>query len=324
MILTFKDLRDQVLRRLDEAGDTSTTRDIVNDLLNDANRLRATELAHQFLVMDSSFATEVGRQEYALHEDFDKPLYFKNLNTRKYLAEVPDRQLQPENYDLYNDQGTAADAFIMWGRTQVWRQPSVEGTLSIVSTAAGDVGSTYQIFVRGEQASDGAMVSETISPNGLTPVPSYYSYRKVIQVTRSGAWAGTMTLTDTAAVTLLVLGPKELGKNYQQIFLLRTPTAAETIDYRFFRQPILLYNDYDQPDIPAPYSQILVYDTLLQIGGYNTDINGQALGLWRVQQERWEKALYDSTSQGQSINARARFIRPYGGDGTWLDTRRGA
>lgn len=311
MILTFKDLRDQVLRRLDEAGTTSTTSTLVDDFLNDANRLRASEYAHQFLTSESSFTTVVGQQAYSLHEEFDRPLYFRNLATRRYLSEVPDRQLEPEGYDLYNDTSDNADPFIFWGRSQVWRQPGTAGHVTLVSSAGADVGAPYQIFLRGEEATSGAMVSETLSPNGLTPVPSYYSYRTLAQVTRSGAWTGSMTLADAAAAPLLTLGPKELGKSYQQLLLLRAPTAAQTIHYRFYRQPVLLYNDYDQPDLPAPYAQLLVYDALIQIGGYNTSTNGQAITVWRDQQARWEKALFDSTAQGQALGGRVRFVRLY-------------
>src|SRR5574338_1643614 len=107
MILTFKDLQTEVLRRLDEEGDDGTTVTLVKDLLNDANRHRAMQFAQEFLVYDATLVTEVGRQEYALHEEFMRPLYFRNTTTKRLMKEVPDRQLGQEGYDWNNDTGPA-------------------------------------------------------------------------------------------------------------------------------------------------------------------------------------------------------------------------
>ena len=52
MILTLKDLRDQCLRYIDEDGDTGTTYELMNNLLNQANQNRAVEFASMFLVWD--------------------------------------------------------------------------------------------------------------------------------------------------------------------------------------------------------------------------------------------------------------------------------
>src|SRR5690348_17061667 len=107
MIYTLKDLRDQVLRAVDEYGDTGTTKALVTNLLNQANQRRAMEFANQFLVWDIPvvLATEVGRQTYPLHVEFGRPLYFFNRNTKRYLKEVPERQLEPEGYQWNVDSG---------------------------------------------------------------------------------------------------------------------------------------------------------------------------------------------------------------------------
>lgn len=314
MIYTLKDLRDQCLRYLDEDGDTGTTKALITNLLNQANHNRAIEFASMFLVWDipATFATEVGRQIYALHEEFARPLYFFNRNARRYLKEVPERVLGPEGY-RWNDQTGSAEHFVLWGRTQVKRQPTSASVLSIVSDDAADSGggAGLQLFIRGETV-DGSVKAEIINPSGTTPVLTDHSYVKVMQVTKAGPWTGTMTMTsNSGAVTNLVLDYCDLGKMYQQLFLIESPTAVETIEYRFYRNPIKMVNDYDQPDIPYPYSQLLVWDALVMFAGYNTEISAAAVGSFREMQTRMEIAMANAFMEGQSLESRVRFVRPF-------------
>lgn len=315
MIYTFKDLRDQVLRHLDEAGDTGTTKTLVSNLINQANQNRAMEFASAFLVWDipATFATVAGRQTYALHEEFMRPLYFFNRATKSYLIEVPERQLGPEGY-RWNDAEGAARHFVLWGRTQVQRQPTSASVLTIVSSDAADSGggAALQLFIRGETSS-GAVKAEIVNPNGLTPVNTTNTYVKVMQVTKAGPWTGTMTMTsNSGAVTNLILDYCDLGKMYQQLFLLEEPTTAETIEYRFYRNPIRMSNDYDLPDIPYPFSQLLVWDALVMMSGYNTEMNGQAVAAWRGMQQEMALALHNNMLEGQSLESRVRFVRDMG------------
>lgn len=318
MIYTLKDLRDQVLRNLDELGDTGTTFGLVTNLLNQANHNRAMEYASQFLVWDIPvvLTTEVGRQTYALHEEFMRPLYFFNRATKRYLEEVPERQLGPEGY-RWNDATGPAGHFVLWGRTQVKRQPTSRSLLTIVSDDASDVPAdaddgSLDVFVRGETV-DGEVASEIISPNGTTEVESVNSYTKIMQVTRAGPWIGNMTMSSNEGeVVNLQLTDCELGKMYQQLFLLQNPTVEEDIEYRFYRNPIRMTNDYDQPDVPYPFSQILVWDALVMMSGYNTELNPQAVAAWKGMQTDMQIAMTNNFIEGQSMEARVRFVRPFG------------
>lgn len=314
MIYTLKDLRDQCLRYIDEDGDTGTTRTLIDNLLNQANQNRAMEFASMFLVWDvpAFLLTEVGRQIYALHEEFERPLYFFNRDTKRYLKEVPERALGPEGY-RWNDATGSAEHFVLWGRTQVKRQPTSASILTIVSSDAADSGggAALQLMIRGETA-DGSVKAEIVDPTGLTPVTTDNTYVKIMQVTKAGPWTGTMTMTSNDGdVTNLVLDYCDLGKMYQQIFLLENPTAVETIEYRFYRNPIRMTNDYDQPDIPYPFSQILVWDALIMFAGYNTEVSSAAIMSWKEMQSRMEIAMANNFLEGQSLESRVRFVRPF-------------
>lgn len=314
MIYTLKDLRDQCLRYVDEDGDTGTTKTLFTNLLNQANQNRAMEFASMFLVWDvpATFDTEVGRQVYPLHEEFTRPLYFFNRTNKSYLNEVPERQLGPEG-DRWNDASGSARRFCLWGRTQVKRQPTSASIITIVSSDAADTGGAdaLDLMIRGE-TSDGSIKAEVLAPSGLTPVNSSNIYVKIMQVSKAGPWTGTMTMTsNSGAVTNLVLDYCDLGKMYQQLFLMESPTAVETIEYRFYRNPIKMTNDYDQSDIPYPFTQLLVWDALIMFAGYNTEISSAAIMSWKEMQSRMEIAMANAFMEGQSLEARVRFIRPF-------------
>lgn len=312
MIYTFKDLRDQVLRHLDEDGDTGTTYALANNLLNQANQRRVMMFPHRFLLWDLpvTFTTAVGDKIYPLHEEFMRPVYFRNRTSKTWMKEVTNRQIGPEGYDWNNTPGPA-EHFMLWGLTQVKNQPTSASQVTIVSTDAGDAGGAayLKIMVRGE-TTDGSVKAELISPNGLTPVNSVNTYTKIMQVSKAGSWLGTMTMTsNSGAVTNLVLDYCDLGKQYHQLFLVENPTVAETIEYRFYRNPIRMTNDYDQPDIPYPFCQILVWDALVQMAGYNTEMNSQSVGVWRQMQAQMEEDFMKAMQEGQTIESRNRRVR---------------
>lgn len=315
MIYTFKDLRDQVLRNLDEKENEDTTFDLVGNLLNQANQYRCMQYPHRLLLWDipAYFNTEVGRQIYPLHEEFMRPVYFKNLTAQKFMKEVTNRQTAVEGYNWNQDQGPV-EHFSLWGRTQVKRQPTSASVLEIVSSDAADTWAdasddALNLFIRGETA-DGSVKSEIVSPNGLTPVQTDNSYVKIMQVTKAGPWTGTMTMTSNeGAVENLVLDYCDLGKMYQQLFTYEIPTTVEQIEYRFYRNPIRMSNDYDLPDIPYPFSQLLVWDTLVLMAGYNTEMNPQSVSTWRQMQAQMDTAFANAMQDGQSLGARNRRIR---------------
>ena len=314
MIYTLSDLRSQVLRHLDEDGDTGTTYTLATNLLNQANQRRAMMFPHRFLLWDLpvTFTTTVGDQIYPLHTEFARPVYFRNVTTNTWLKEVTNREIGPEGYDWNNSAGPA-EHFMLWGTTQVKNQPSSQSVITIVSNDAADVSvsddSPLNIFISGETA-DGEMAKEVVRPNGTTGVETINSYTYIRQVSRAGAWTGVMTMTSNeGTVTNLTLDSCELGKLYHQLYLVEEPTTSETIEYRFYKNPIRMTNDYDQPDIPFPFSQLLVWDALILMAGYNPEINPLSVSVWRQMQAQMEDDFQRAMQEGQTIESRNRRVR---------------
>jgi len=255
---------------------------------------------------EETFVTSSGDLLYALHPDFLFPFYFYNRNKKKYLIETNARQLAPSQVRPLEDQG--GERFAMWGRTPVANQPSAASTLSVVSSSASDTTSGKAVTVRGTTTN--GITSESLTPTGTTPVVTTNSYTKILQVTKAAVWVGNMTMTsDAGAVTNLFLFPNELGRSYQQIQLMFDPVASDTIAYRFYRKPSPLVNDNDIPDIPEPFSQILVYDAMLAVSAYNNMNEPARLQEWTGKQRAWEEAMVNTFFEGGSIEAEPKFVR---------------
>lgn len=312
---SFKGLYMQALRYFDESGDaTSSIRQLVKDAMNQAHQLRTAEYPWPFMLWpkEETLTTVVGQQLYTLHPQFGRPLYFINATTRSVVREIPERSLLSSGVNWLEDTGSAQN-FYFSGQSPVAAQPSSTSVVTIVSTNALDTGADYQVVIKGIDSA-GHLRAEAITPLGLTPVNSASSYSLIVGVTKERSWNGTLTMTsNSGAVTNLVLDAYEYGKGYTQVFIAQTPTTAESIRYRFFRKPLQLVNDFDIPDIPYPYSQVLVFDALLLMASYNPDVKESDKMLWLNQQTRWANALDQAFAEQQTLGALPQTIHDLDG-----------
>lgn len=316
MVLTYKDLQDRVMRLLDETSSSSpTTLTLIKDLLNQSHQRRCAEFPWNFLIWPRAmtFSTAVGRQIYSLHEEFHRPLYFLNQTTKEYMVEIPNREVVDQSPDWNADPtSTSVRHFMYWGMQPIQNQPSSTAQVVVVSSATTDTGSKT-VTIEGE-LSTGVLTSESLAMNGTTNVTSTNTYREIIGVTKNTSFNGTMTMSISGA-SVLSLAPTQMGKQYKTIFLPEEITEAETIEYRFYRQPRIMTNDYDIPLIPAPHSQILVYDTLVSLSAYLTDSGPQTLQIWKEKAAQEQMALYQAyANEGQTLNASPKFVRWMGDD----------
>lgn len=309
-VLTLKDIRDEVLTLMDESASTATTTTtLVNNAINQAHVQRLASQPWTFMRWDQpeTVTTVASQRFYSLHQEFWKPEYFFNRTTKQYLFEVPPRSV-PGTGALWNTDTGHAREFRFAGRTGIQTQPTSASVITIVSSSSSDDGSAFNITVRG--VTTNGVTTETITPDGTVSVAGTTSFTKLLSVTKAAAWTGRLTVTsNSAAVTNLVLFGTEYGRSYPQIELLNLPDAGDVIEYAFFRQPAPLTNDYDIPDIPPPHQRILVWDTLLTVASYNTDIPSAAIQMWRENQHRMEVALEQAFLEGQSLESVPRFVR---------------
>jgi hypothetical protein len=320
MVYTFDALRRQVLRQLDEEDDSSTTQQLASDYLNQAHEVRALEFAQFFLLYPQkvTFSTIPGQGRYTLNPLVSTLLYLRNDSEDLLLREVANRGLSTGDHNWENEEGSA-EGFMFWGHSPVAAFPSSASVVTAVSTSASDTGAAYKVHIQGIK-SDGDIAEESLTFNGTTPVIGTIPFVEILRVTKTQEFNGTLTLTsNSGGVTLLTLGATEFGKQYRQIQLVQTPSESQTLSYRFFRKPIRLEEDYDIPEIPSPYSQLLVWDACMLFGGYNTDIRPETIARWRDQQQKWEKALEQYLKDVSTLGAQALFVQNREGDfsGDW-------
>jgi len=297
---TFGQLRDEVLRWMDEYGDTDTSKNIVENALNQAHAMRVSQYRYPFMVSDVYTFTQVnGQRDYILHERVHQLDYLFNRTQKAFLKEVPARQILDAGYG-FNESAGSPQYYEMAGLSPVAAQPAAATTLTCSSTVAESGGVT--LYVEGEDA-NGAVLSDTLTPGGGA---SAGTYTRVTRVRKNGTWQGTMTLTG-GATTVLTLSATEYGKSFPLIRLLNVPTAADTIEYRFRRKPLVMAADNDIPDLPFPYSNLLVYDALLQIAAYN-EIPDTAMSYWRKAQSEWESALFSELIGTSTLGAISQSV----------------
>lgn len=314
MIYTFKNLQDAVLRVLDEAGDTTTTLDLVKDFLNAAHQTRCGQEPWTFMRWDrpETFSTVSGQRFYGLSPEFWKPIYFRNRTTGRYLVEITERQLAATGLD-WNVQTGTLPYFRFAGYAPVAAQPASTGTLTIESSSAADNTSAKAVSFLVETPN--GVTTESVTPTGTTPASTTNSVERILGVTKGATWTGNLTVKDSDGNTVLFLFPTEMGRSYPQLELLASPTAVDVIEYRFMRKPRTLSADNDLPDIPAPYSYILVWDALILFGGYNTDTSPQALAMWTNLETSMEDDMRRLYLEGTTLEAEPRFVRDVEGDG---------
>lgn len=314
MVQTFLSLQNQVLHWLDEgsSGATATTRVNVRNALNAAHRYRLSMYPWPHMIWDrtETFTTVSGTYNYMLHQEFGRPLYFRNQRTHELMVETVRKNIDPSKLDWNSDEN--GNRFVLWGRSPVAAQPTSASVITISSTSALDTGAADAIVVRGVTSSN-SVTAELITPNGTTPVAGTVSFVKILAITKASPWDGTLTVTsNSAAVTVLTLNACEYGREYPIFRLLSNLTGGDIIEYTFYRQPMQLVNDFDIPEIPYPYSEILVWDALLDLMAYDSQLDSARFRQFGTNAQRIEDAMVAALWDGQSLGAEPRLIRERG------------
>lgn len=310
---TYKRLQDETLSWLDETGTSGVTLTNVKSALQQAHMGRLAQRNWNFMLWQKpiTFNTTSGVQTYSLHSEYYKPFYFFNQTTKAYLIEMNARQLGPSGVRWNTDTG-GANRFTLWGRTCVAAQPTVAGVITIRSDNAGDTSQT--VTIQGTDSTNAYKINETLQANGTVVATGTQLFNNpIMNITLSAPFAGTLTVA-CGALTILVLQPGELGRSYPQMYLLNNPTTASAIEYRFYRQPTVLINDNDIPDIPPPFTQILVWDALISLAAYNTDVDQKNVSIWALRQKDLEESMIAADDSGNSLESEPRYVRSTDGD----------
>lgn len=303
---TFLSQQNEVLRWIDEVTDQDVTRALVKDALNRSYRRVLSSRVWPFMKWprEETLTTVVGQKTYALKAGLNRILTLWDVQNFGWYPLIPRREWEA----MAVDPSTPTDYPVgaIYGDT--WpcaAQPSGAETLSVVSSSGSDTGVT--LTLTGLDA-NGDVLTETVSATGTSPVTTASPFTYLTAITKSGTWVGTLTLSAPVAGTLLTLTPSQYSKQYMTLEFVETPQSVRSFIYTAQQMPRDLVYDNDIPATPFPYSEIHVYDALLDYTAYNTELATKEQRLWAARRDEVMKALEESVDEN-ILGSRPRFVR---------------
>lgn len=302
---SLADLREEVLSWMDEAGDTDTSKTIVENALNQSNQQRSTQLRWPWMLSRVyTFTTVAGQSEYYLAEGALKLDYIRHRGTKRNLVEMPDEMLIASDRDFGPGAVNEAALYFQKAGYSPVKQPlpAAGSTLTLASNASETTSPT--LTIEGEDA-NGDVCEETVGIGVSTT-----TFTRITRIARSGgAAAGTFTLSATSdSRTLLTLTPSQNGKQFPIIRFIAPCNGSEVIEYRYIRAPKKMVYDGDLPDVPFPYCNILVWDALIMIAAYN-EVDSEASNVWKANRDNWEIGLLTTAFVGDTAGGMSESVR---------------
>lgn len=291
-ILTFKDLYTQALVYLDKAGDTGQALSMVKYAIQAMHEKRLTTERWNFMLWPDyiTFNFVTGKRRYILHPLVQFLTDFRNDSTKQIMKEVPTRA-------RFQDWVQDSKFHYEWVRTSPVASQPAAGTPVTISGSGRIIYTDSTGLVRDENI--------TNANTAVAPV-------EIIQVTNLDANLAQLAISDALGVQLL-LNAGEAGRNFPQITLFGDGVTGEVGKYRFYKKPGNLVLDNDIPDIPYPYSRILVYDALLELQAY---ADSPANAYWLKQQNDLYTQMQQAYQEGEGEGSETRKIQEvdtYGG-----------
>lgn len=191
-----------------------------------------------------TFSTTAGTQDYAMPDDFDKPILVLDSTNGIELPETTVQKMGMDFPSAFTSQGSV-DSYAILEDT-VLAQPSAASALAIVSSSASDT--TQKIMVRGIVSDE--EVTEEVTVTGTTQASTTNSFSRVKSISKTAVSVGKITVTsNSAAVTVAVLGAQELTSYVKKMRFHYVPSTSLTMVVIYFMKPMPLYSDYDYPVI---------------------------------------------------------------------------
>lgn len=253
-----------------------------------------------------TLTTVVGQTSYALPEDFLSMLYVQDPTTYEFLEEVPPRMIEEAGQEV-PEEGSYVNRFRITQLSGIKAQPSAAGVV-VVTPSGGSEAAANGIVVQGLDA-NGNWIEETLSSgSSWASLTSSNSFLNVTNIIKTGAtWTRTITVT-VGLVTLLSLTSSQTTKQYTMLELPVSPTQASTLRYRYYRKPVDLVYDYQLPQIPEAYGDILEYEALKLLPGF-TKPDGAELSAWIEHVEDLKAGLAQNYQNARSLGGRVKRVR---------------
>lgn len=305
---TFKELQDDVLVWTVDDGDTTTMRNIVKQSIDKLQRKILTSEQLDFMLSPAARTLSVvaGTKVYRLPDDWFQGLYVYRPDTATYYEEIAPKGLLEADEGYRENEDFDVQRYMISFRQNIMNQPAAAGTI-VVDTTGGSEAAANGVVVQGLDAT-GNWIEEALSSGSTwTQLTSVGSFATVTNIIKTGAtWTRTITVT-RGAVTVTTLTSAQFAKQFQTLEFVKTPQSAVTLEYRYYKRPIPLVYDYQTPEIPEEFTDMLHYGTLRSLTGF-TKPEQTELDFWNAEYSRLDNQMKQAYQQGRTITARPRRI----------------
>lgn len=307
MAKTFKQLQDNVLEWMADANDTGLMRTLVKQGLDKAQRRILTSDQLDFMLSPpTSLSVVAGQTTYVLPSDCLSLLYLKDPDRGEYLEDVPIKG-GLEAQDALEFQPDGVSRYRVVAVEGVSVQPSVADNIDVTTSGGAETLDNY-VIIQG-LTSSGLWVEESLQiGTSWSSRSTTNMFARVDNIIKVGTtWSRTITVS-TSATTLATLTASQTGPGqFQKLELVGAPTTADTLEYRYYKSPIDLVYDNQQPQLPDAYRDVLEYRTLLALQGF-TKATPDEMAFWAEEAARLETQLKQNYQQARSMGARNRRI----------------
>jgi hypothetical protein len=202
---------------------------------------------------------QAGHRMFMWHEDYGYPYQ---------LEFVTDQEFINYGYDL-DETGTPL-RYRMWGENMVMRQPSQATSMSVFSSAAGDVNISVTIF----GISGGYPAYEIITTNasnGASAVTGGVVFSSVERIAKSATSAGRIGVycdaSTSTTVAVMPMGDTTAGILYKKVQIHPCPDHIFPINVQYYKDPYRLVNDGDIHELGQDFDEAIILLSVSKIKG---------------------------------------------------------
>lgn len=275
---TFKEIKDGVAETVRDSQIDALIGEYLNLTINEIGTFHPWT----FLRRKTTFPTVASQEDYQAPRDMDKIGLLRQTTSPIKIKYIPDNL-----FYKYVPNPTAEGNprwYRMWEEFGVETQLTADDTIDIVSDSTSDDGSTFKVTVTGLDA-NGVFQVETYVLDGTTVVAGTKTFSKIIQVSKSCATTGTITVTENSGGTSVVtLASWERSPRFKRVSFYPIPSAIITIYLEYYTRLKELVNDSDVPNFDVKWHWVLREGTLAKTFQYQNKEQSYALAQARYQQ----------------------------------------
>ena len=272
-LVTLKENRDNI---------ASTIRDTqISDLLDSYINLTGLEIHNYhswtWLRRKQTFSTVVDQEDYNLDSEIDRIAVLRQITTPIRLIYVPDSLFYKYIPNPENIGSGVSRIYRLWEETGFSTNLAAADTIYVSSSSTSD-SSSFTVRVTGRNSS-GEIVTETLTLNGTTSVPSTTTFAAsgLMQIAKSGRTTGTVTCYRTTGATVLSeLEPDNLTPRFKRVSLYPIPSAVVTMYLEYYEHYRYLVHNTDVPQFDVEWSWVLREGALAKAWEYKQNEQASA------------------------------------------------